>query len=154
MELTLDQVRESIESEDLDRFRAVVDALSDEFELVDVALLQRFPRCRGNVSANERYWCVPDKVDATRYVEMVDLSTDDDGTDADVQAAALRRAARQSMGRRLPSRSSFLLTAKLIKTYTSLLPTTSRASAACASSKPRAQAAPPPPCPQSHCTRP
>jgi ATP-dependent RNA helicase DeaD len=38
MELTLDQVRESIESDDLDRFRAVVDALSDEFELVDVAL--------------------------------------------------------------------------------------------------------------------
>ncbi len=38
MELTLDQVRESIESPDLDRFRAVVDALSDEFELVDVAL--------------------------------------------------------------------------------------------------------------------
>ena len=56
---------------------------------------------------------------------------------AAVQAAALRRAARQSMGRRLPSRSSFLLTAQLIKTYTSLLPTTSRASAACSLSKPR-----------------
>ena len=38
MELTLDQVREAIESEGLDRFRAVVDALADEFELVDVAL--------------------------------------------------------------------------------------------------------------------
>jgi ATP-dependent RNA helicase DeaD len=38
MELTLDQVREALESDDLQRFRAVVDALSDEFELVDVAL--------------------------------------------------------------------------------------------------------------------
>ena len=38
MELTLDQVREALESDDLNRFRAVVDALSDEFELVDVAL--------------------------------------------------------------------------------------------------------------------
>ncbi|HWJ61614.1 MAG TPA: DEAD/DEAH box helicase [Acidimicrobiales bacterium] len=39
MELTLDQVREALESgDDLDRFRAVVDALADEFELVDVAL--------------------------------------------------------------------------------------------------------------------
>jgi ATP-dependent RNA helicase DeaD len=38
MELTLDQVRESVESGDLDRFRAVVDALSDEFDVVDVAL--------------------------------------------------------------------------------------------------------------------
>ncbi|MFM7067837.1 MAG: DEAD/DEAH box helicase [Actinomycetes bacterium] len=38
MELTLDQVRETLEAGDLDRFRAVVDALSDEFELVDVAL--------------------------------------------------------------------------------------------------------------------
>jgi ATP-dependent RNA helicase DeaD len=38
MELTLDQVRESVESGDLDRFRAVVDALSDEFDPVDVAL--------------------------------------------------------------------------------------------------------------------
>ena len=39
MELTLDQVREALEGDDeLDRFRAVVDALADEFELVDVAL--------------------------------------------------------------------------------------------------------------------
>lgn len=38
MELTLDQVREALESDELGRFRAVVDALSDEFELVDVAL--------------------------------------------------------------------------------------------------------------------
>jgi ATP-dependent RNA helicase DeaD len=38
MELTLDQVRESLESDDLQRFRAVVDALADEFELADVAL--------------------------------------------------------------------------------------------------------------------
>jgi ATP-dependent RNA helicase DeaD len=38
MELTLDQVRESVESGDLDRFRAVVDALSDEFDPVDIAL--------------------------------------------------------------------------------------------------------------------
>jgi ATP-dependent RNA helicase DeaD len=38
MELTLDQVREALESDDLQRFRAVVDALADEFELVDVAL--------------------------------------------------------------------------------------------------------------------
>ena len=39
MELTLDQVREALESgDDLDRFRAVVDALADEFELADVAL--------------------------------------------------------------------------------------------------------------------
>jgi hypothetical protein len=70
---------------------------------------------------------------------------------AAVQAAALRRAARQSTGWRLPSRSSSLLTAKLIKTCTSLLPTTPRASAACASSKLRAQAVSPPPCPTSHC---
>lgn len=61
-------------------------------ELVDVALLQRFPRFRGYVSTNERYWCVPDKVDATRYVEMVDLSTD--GTDADVEAALQQHVAR------------------------------------------------------------
>jgi ATP-dependent RNA helicase DeaD len=38
MELTLDQVREALESDDLTRFRAVVDALADEFELADVAL--------------------------------------------------------------------------------------------------------------------
>ncbi len=38
MELTLDQVREALESDELDRYRAVVDALSDEFELADVAL--------------------------------------------------------------------------------------------------------------------
>jgi ATP-dependent RNA helicase DeaD len=39
MELTLDQVREALEGDDdLDRFRAVVDALADEFELADVAL--------------------------------------------------------------------------------------------------------------------
>ncbi|WP_426570952.1 DEAD/DEAH box helicase [Aquihabitans sp. McL0605] len=39
MELTLDQVREALESgDDLNRFRAVVDALADEFELADVAL--------------------------------------------------------------------------------------------------------------------
>ena len=38
MELTLDQVREALESDDLDRYRAVVDALSDEFDLSDVAL--------------------------------------------------------------------------------------------------------------------
>ncbi|MCU1371328.1 MAG: ATP-independent helicase [Ilumatobacteraceae bacterium] len=39
MELTLDQVREALESgDDLNRFRAVVDALADEFDLVDVAL--------------------------------------------------------------------------------------------------------------------
>ena len=38
MELTLDQVREALESDDLSRFRAVVDALADEFELADVAL--------------------------------------------------------------------------------------------------------------------
>src|SRR5690606_11986607 len=39
MELTLDQVREALEGEgDLDRFRAVVDALADEFDVVDVAL--------------------------------------------------------------------------------------------------------------------
>jgi hypothetical protein len=69
---------------------------------------------------------------------------------ADVQAAVLRRATRQSTGRRLPSRSRFLLTAKLIKTYTSLLPTTSRASAACALSKLQVQAPSPPPCPTSH----
>ena len=35
---TLDQVREALESDDLSRFRAVVDALADEFELADVAL--------------------------------------------------------------------------------------------------------------------
>ena len=38
MELTLDQVREALESDDLNRFRAVVDALADEFDVVDVAL--------------------------------------------------------------------------------------------------------------------
>jgi len=39
MELTLDQVREALEGGgDLDRFRAVVDALADEFDVVDVAL--------------------------------------------------------------------------------------------------------------------
>jgi ATP-dependent RNA helicase DeaD len=38
MELTLDQVREALEDGELDRFRAVVDALADEFDLVDVAL--------------------------------------------------------------------------------------------------------------------
>ena len=38
MELTLDQVRESVEAGELDRFRAVVDALADEFDVVDVAL--------------------------------------------------------------------------------------------------------------------
>jgi ATP-dependent RNA helicase DeaD len=38
MELTLDQVREALESGELDRFRAVVDALADEFEITDVAL--------------------------------------------------------------------------------------------------------------------
>jgi ATP-dependent RNA helicase DeaD len=38
MELTLDQVRESLEGGELDRFRAVVDALADEFDLTDVAL--------------------------------------------------------------------------------------------------------------------
>ena len=39
MELTLDQVREALEAgDDLNRFRAVVDALADEFELADVAL--------------------------------------------------------------------------------------------------------------------
>ena len=38
MELTLDQVREALESDDLNRFRAVVDALADEFDMVDVAL--------------------------------------------------------------------------------------------------------------------
>jgi ATP-dependent RNA helicase DeaD len=39
MELTLDQVREALEAgDDLDRFRAVVDALADEFDVVDVAL--------------------------------------------------------------------------------------------------------------------
>jgi ATP-dependent RNA helicase DeaD len=41
-ELTLDQVREALETAttagELDRFRAVVDALADEFDLVDVAL--------------------------------------------------------------------------------------------------------------------
>jgi hypothetical protein len=43
---------------------------------------------------------------------------------AAVQGAVLRRAARQSTGRRLPSRSSSLLTAKIIKTCTSLPPMT------------------------------
>jgi len=38
MELTLDQVREAVEGGELDRFRAVVDALSNEFEITDVAL--------------------------------------------------------------------------------------------------------------------
>jgi ATP-dependent RNA helicase DeaD len=42
MELTLDQLREALETAttagELDRFRAVVDALADEFDLVDVAL--------------------------------------------------------------------------------------------------------------------
>jgi ATP-dependent RNA helicase DeaD len=38
MELTLDQVRESLEGGELDRFRAVVDALADEFDMTDVAL--------------------------------------------------------------------------------------------------------------------
>ena len=75
-------------------------------ELVDVALLQRFPRFRGYVSANERYWCVPDKVDATRYVEMVELSTDDDGTDADVEAAVQQHVAR-SLGQDLPEQCSW-----------------------------------------------
>ncbi|HWJ97514.1 MAG TPA: DEAD/DEAH box helicase, partial [Acidimicrobiales bacterium] len=39
MELTLDQVREALESgDDRNRFRAVVDALADEFDMADVAL--------------------------------------------------------------------------------------------------------------------
>jgi ATP-dependent RNA helicase DeaD len=38
MELTLDQVREALEDGELDRYRVVVDALADEFDLVDVAL--------------------------------------------------------------------------------------------------------------------
>jgi ATP-dependent RNA helicase DeaD len=38
MELTVDQVREALQSEDLDRFRVVVDALADEFDVADIAL--------------------------------------------------------------------------------------------------------------------
>ncbi len=38
MELTVDQVREALQSDDLDRFRVVVDALSDEFDATEIAL--------------------------------------------------------------------------------------------------------------------
>ena len=38
MELTIDQVREALQADDLDRFRVVIDALADEFELTDIAL--------------------------------------------------------------------------------------------------------------------
>ena len=38
MEMSIDQVREALQADDLDRFRVVVDALSDEYELADIAL--------------------------------------------------------------------------------------------------------------------
>jgi ATP-dependent RNA helicase DeaD len=38
MELSIDQVREALASDGLDRFRVVIDALADEYELTDIAL--------------------------------------------------------------------------------------------------------------------
>jgi len=38
MELTIDQVREALQSDDLDRFRVVVDALADEYDVTEIAL--------------------------------------------------------------------------------------------------------------------
>ncbi len=59
-------------------------------ELIDVALLQQFPRFRGHVSADERHWCVPEKVDPCRYCETVHLTTSGKDVEAKLQQHVAR----------------------------------------------------------------
>ena len=66
-------------------------------EAVQTKVLDRFPRMRGYVSDNERYWVIRDTADAEDYVKDVELSTPVSGSSADVIQAHIAEMLREPL---------------------------------------------------------
>ena len=82
MELTIDQVREALQSDDLDRFRVVVDALSDEFDITNIAVaaVKLAHQASGAVDDDEEIPNIPDRAERDRPAKGGKFDRNDRGS--------------------------------------------------------------------------